>query len=123
MSRSFKGDEGKQYFFCFRLGIYTTNGGFTCHAAESFIGQAIPASVLHLVQLAEMPIDWEELDKGISGTKAITEYKEVILHQQDALNEAKKYYKEHDRGKIRTTPDFNPVCFAPQCQSYSLHGF
>lgn len=99
-SRSFKDDEGKQHFFSFRLWIDTTDGGFTNHAAESFIGQAIPASVLHLAKLAEMPVDWEELDKGISGTKAITEHKEVLLHQQDALNEAKKYYKEHDRGKL-----------------------
>lgn len=99
-SRSFKDDEGKQHFFSFRLWIDTTDGGFTSHAAESFIGQAIPASVLHLAELAEMPVDWEELDKGISGTKAITEHKEVRQHQQDALNEAMKYYKEHDRGKL-----------------------
>lgn len=99
-SRSFKDDEGKQHFFSFRLWIDTTDGGFTNHAAESFIGQAIPASVLHLAELAEMPVDWEELDKGISGTKAITEHKEVRQHQQDALNEAMKYYKEHDRGKL-----------------------
>ncbi len=99
-SRSFKDDEGKQHFFSFRLWIDTTDGGFTSHAAESFIGQAIPASVLHLAELAEVPVDWEELDKGISGTKAITEHKEVRQHQQDALNEAMKYYKEHDRGKL-----------------------
>ncbi len=99
-SRSFKDDEGKQHFFSFRLWIDTTDGGFTSHAAESFIGQAIPASVLHLAELAEMPVDWEELDNGISGTKAITEHKEVRQHQQDALDEAMKYYKEHDRGKL-----------------------
>ena len=99
-SRSFTDDEGKQHFFSFRLWIDTTDGGFTSHAAESFIGQAIPASVLHLAELAEMPVNWEELDKGISGTKAITEHKEVRQHQQDALNEAMRYYKEHDRGKL-----------------------
>lgn len=99
-SRSFTDDEGKQHFFSFRLWIDTTDGGFTSHAAESFIGQAIPASVLHLAELAEMPVDWEGLDKGISGTKAITEHKEVRQHQQDALNEAMRYYKEHDRGKL-----------------------
>jgi predicted helicase len=99
-SRAFKDNDGNKHFFSFRLWIDTTDGGFTSHAAESFIGQAIPASVLHLAELAEMPVDWEELDKGISGTKAITEHKEVRQHQQDALNEAMKYYKEHDRGKL-----------------------
>ena len=99
-SRSFKDNEGNQHFFNFRLWIDTTDGGFTSHAAESFIGQAIPASVLHLSELAEMPVDWDELDKGISGTKAITEHKKVLLHQQNALDEAMKYFKEHDRGKL-----------------------
>lgn len=99
-SRSFKDSEGNQHFFSFRLWIDTTDGGFTSHAAESFIGQAIPASVLHLSELAEMPVDWDELDKGISGTKAITEHKQVLLHQQNALDEAMKYFKEHDRGKL-----------------------
>lgn len=99
-SRSFKDNEGNQHFFSFRLWIDTTDGGFTSYAAESFIGQAIPASVLHLSELAEMPVDWEELDKGISGTKAITKHKDVLPHQGDALKEAKKYYKDHDRGKL-----------------------
>ena len=99
-SRSFKDEKGNQHFFSFRLWIDTTDGGFTSHAAESFSGQAILATVLHLNELADMPIDWEELDKGISGPKAITERKKVLPHQQDALDEAMKYYKEHDRGKL-----------------------
>jgi len=99
-SRSFKDEQGNQHFFSFRLWIDTTDGGFTSHAAESFSGQAIPATVLHLNELADMPIDWEELDKGISGIKAITEHKKVLPHQQDALDEAMKYYKDHDRGKL-----------------------
>lgn len=99
-ARAFKDDKGRQHYFSFRLWIDTTEGGFTSTAAESFKGQMIPAAVLHLNELAEMPVDWEELDKGISGTKAITEHKKVRPHQQDALNEAMKYYKEHDRGKL-----------------------
>ena len=99
-SRSFKDGDGNQHYFSFRLWIDTTDGGFTSHAAESFNGQAIPASVLHLSELAEMPIDWEELDKGISGIEAITEHKKVRHHQQDALDAAIDYYKDHDRGKL-----------------------
>lgn len=99
-SRSFKDDDGNLHYFSFRLWIDTTDGGFTSHAAESFSGQAIPASVLHLAELAEMPVDWEELDKGISGTKAITKHKHLLDHQKDALDEALKYYQEHDRGKL-----------------------
>lgn len=99
-SRSFKDNEGNQHYFSFRLWIDTTDGGFTTHAAESFSGQAIPASVLHLAELAEMAVDWEELDKGISGVQAITEHKHLLEHQKEALKEAVKHYKDHDRGKL-----------------------
>ena len=99
-SRSFKDEQGNQHFFCFRLWIDTTDGGFTAHAAESFCGQAIPATVLHLNELAEMPLDWEELDKGIRGTQAITEHKQVRPHQQEAIDAAIEHYKDHDRGKL-----------------------
>ena len=99
-ARAFKDDEGTQHYFSFRLWIDTTDGGFTATAAESFVGQAIPASILHLQELAEMPVDWEELDKGISGTRAITEHKQVRPHQQDAIDAALGHYKDHDRGKL-----------------------
>lgn len=99
-SRSFKDNEGNQRYFSFRIWIDTTDGGFTTHAAESFSGQAIPASVLHLAELAEMAVDWEELDKGISGIQAITKHKHLLEHQKEALDEAVKYYKDHDRGKL-----------------------
>lgn len=99
-ARFFKDDVGRQHYFSFRLWIDTTDGGFTSHAAESFSGQSIPASVLHLNELAEMPIDWEELDRGISGTKAITQHKKVLPHQQEAIDNALSYFSDHDRGKL-----------------------
>ena len=99
-SRSFKDDDGASHYFSFRLWVDTTDGGFTSHAAESFSNQAIPASVLHLNELSEMPVDWEELDRGISGIKAITVKKKVMEHQQEAVDAALEYYKDHDRGKL-----------------------
>lgn len=99
-ARAFTDGNGKQHFFSFRLWIDTTEGGFTSTAAESFKGQMIPASVLHLNELADMPIDWEELDRGISGTKAITQHKKVLPHQQEAIENALSYFSDHDRGKL-----------------------
>lgn len=99
-ARAFTDGNGKQHYFSFRLWIDTTEGGFTSTAAESFKGQMIPASVLHLNELAEMPIDWEELDRGISGTKAITQHKKVFPHQQEAIDNALSYFSDHDRGKL-----------------------
>ena len=99
-ARAFTDGNGKQHYFSFRLWIDTTEGGFTSTAAESFKGQMIPASVLHLNELAEMPVDWEELDSGISGAKAITQHKKVLPHQQEAIQSALEYYKDHDRGKL-----------------------
>jgi len=99
-SRAFSDSEGNKHFFAQRLWIDTTDGGFTSTAADSFKNQIIPAAILHLQELAEMPIDWEELDHGISGAKAITERKELKPHQEEALAEAVKHYKDHDRGKL-----------------------
>ena len=99
-ARAFTDGDGRQHYFSFRLWIDTTEGGFTSTAAESFKGQMIPASVLHLNELAEMPIDWEELDRGISGTKAITQHKKVLPYQQEAIDNALSYFSDHDRGKL-----------------------
>lgn len=99
-ARAFTDGDGKKHYFSFRLWVDTTEGGFTSTAAESFKGQMIPASVLHLNELAEMPIDWEELDRGISGTKAITQHKKVLPHQQEAIDNALSYFSDHDRGKL-----------------------
>ncbi len=99
-ARAFTDGDGKKHYFSFRLWVDTTEGGFTSTAAESFKGQMIPASVLHLNELAEMPIDWEELDRGISGTKAITQHKKVLPHQQEAIGNALSYFSDHDRGKL-----------------------
>lgn len=99
-ARAFTDENGAKRYFSQRMWIDTTDGGFTAHAAESFTNQAIPAMVLHLTELAEMPVDWEELDKGISGEKAITERKELKPHQQEALDDALNHYASHDRGKL-----------------------
>jgi len=99
-SRAFSDGEGNKHFFAQRLWIDTTDGGFTSTAADSFKNQIIPAAILHLQELAEMPLDWEELDHGISGAKAITERKKLKPHQEEALAEAVKHYKDHDRGKL-----------------------
>ena len=99
-SRAFSDGEGNKHFFAQRLWIDTTDGGFTSTAADSFKNQIIPAAILHLQELAEMPLDWEELDRGISGATAITERKELKPHQEEALAEAVKHYKDHDRGKL-----------------------
>ena len=99
-SRAFIDESGQKHYFSQRMWIDTTEGGFTSHAAESFANQVIPAMVLHLTELAELPIDWEELDRGISGISAITERKELKPHQQEALDDALKHYVNHDRGKL-----------------------
>ncbi|MBQ4376957.1 MAG: DEAD/DEAH box helicase, partial [Bacteroidales bacterium] len=99
-SRSFVDADGQQRFFGFRLWIDTTDGGFTNHAAESFKNQSIPVQILHLADLAEMPIDWQSLDSGISGSHSVVTAKQVRPHQQEAVNAALEYFKDHDRGKL-----------------------
>lgn len=99
-ARSFFDNDGEEHNFSFRLWIDTTEDGFTSNASETFTNQQIPASILHLSDLSNMPVDWEKLDNGITGKKAITELKQLRPHQQEALNAAINHYNSSDRGKL-----------------------
>lgn len=99
-ARSFFDNDGVEHNFSFRLWIDTTEDGFTSNASETFTNQQIPASILHLSDLSNIPVDWEKLDSGITGKKAITELKQLRQHQQEALNAAINHYNSSDRGKL-----------------------
>ena len=115
-SRSFVDDKGTKHHFDFRLWIDTTDDGFTTTAAESFRGQAIEAKILHLAELSELAVDWEALDRGLSGQQAITAHKQPLEHQTLAVNKAKAYFQNHDRGKLimacGTGKTYTSLCIA-----------
>ena len=59
-----------------------------------------PVSRLNLNDLEEAPIDWEKLEKGVTGELARTTKKDLWPHQAKAVEKAHKYFKTHDRGKL-----------------------
>lgn len=59
-----------------------------------------PVTRLNLYNLQEAPVDWEKLDKGITGEQSRTAKKILKPHQKEALEKAHEYFKESDRGKL-----------------------
>lgn len=98
-SRTFIDDNLQTIGFAHRLWISTTNkwgGG----ALETIRNQNPRVSRINLSNLQESPVDWEKLDKGITGESARTNKKTIREHQKEALDLTHSYLKENDRGKL-----------------------
>ncbi len=98
--REFKDENLKTTRFSQRLWIDTTGKPFSTNAEETFRNQTIPSIRLGLYQLINAPIDWEKLEKGISGEAARTSKKLIRPHQTEALTLTNNHFKENDRGKL-----------------------
>ncbi|HSV26843.1 MAG TPA: DEAD/DEAH box helicase family protein, partial [Sedimentisphaerales bacterium] len=98
-SRQFKNEELKSVGFAFRLWISTTNK-WGANATESIKNQNPPVTRINLCDLRQAAVDWEKLDAGISGKQSRTGKRDLLQHQQQALDETHKYFKTHSRGKL-----------------------
>jgi predicted helicase len=98
-SREFKDENIKTAGFAHRLWISTTNK-WGSNATEAIQNQHPPVTRLNLYDLQEAPVDWEKLDKGITGEGSRTAKKKIRPHQQEALEKAHEYFKTSDRGKL-----------------------
>ncbi len=98
-SREFKGENLKTTKFSHRLWISTTNK-WGPNATEAIKNQNPPVTRINYYNLLEAPVDWEKLDKGISGEKSRITGRELKPHQLVALNKAHEYFKTAERGKL-----------------------
>jgi len=98
-SREFKGEDLKTVGFSHRLWISTTNK-WGSNATEAIKNQNPPVTRLNLYDLQEAPVEWEKLDKGISGEQSRTPKKSVRPHQKEALEKTHEHFKTADRGKL-----------------------
>ena len=98
-SREFTNDDNQTVRFAHRLWISTTNK-WGSNAEEAIQNQNPPVSRLNLHDLEEAPIDWEKLEKGITGELARTTKKDLWQHQIKAVDKAHEYFKTNDRGKL-----------------------
>ncbi|MDR3280770.1 MAG: DEAD/DEAH box helicase family protein, partial [Synergistaceae bacterium] len=98
-SRSFAGDDARTTTFSVRLWISTTNkwGG---EAENAIKNQRPPLVCLNLSYLESSPVDWEALEKGISGDVARTPKKTLFSHQRKAMDAFHEHFKDNDRGKL-----------------------
>lgn len=98
-SRQFKGEDLKTYSFAHRLWISTTNK-WGINAQDAIKNQNPPVSRINVFDLINAPIDWEKLDKGITGEVARNNKKQLRPHQIEALTNTHNHFKNKDRGKL-----------------------
>ncbi|MEI0493884.1 type ISP restriction/modification enzyme [Brachyspira intermedia] len=85
--------------FSHRLWV-ESNGKWNSKAQESIKNQVPPVSRITKTDLENSGIDWEKIFKGIYGQKALKTKKSLFPHQNEALENAHKYFKTKDRGKL-----------------------
>lgn len=98
-SREFKNEQLKTVSFSQRLWISTTNK-WGPNATEAIKNQNPPVTRINLYDLIEAPVDWEKLDKGISGEQSRIGDRELKLHQKEALEKTHEHFKLQGRGKL-----------------------
>jgi predicted helicase len=99
-SRQFQDvDTFKTARFSHRLWISTTNS-WGANATEAIRNQNPPVTRINLTDLIEAPVDWAQLDKGVSGDAARTAKKSLRPHQISAVEDTHKYFQTHERGKL-----------------------
>ena len=85
--------------FAHRLWISTTNK-WGANAEQTISNQTPPVNRISLYDLERDNVDWEKLSEGIFGDGSRQKPYTIKRHQQGALDAAKKYFKNHDRGKL-----------------------
>ena len=98
-SKTFLNDDLKTVSFAHRLWISTTNH-WNKEAENTIRGQKPAVSKISLTQLQEAPINWEKLEKGVSGEHALVRKNSIKPHQQTALDKAHGHFALADRGKM-----------------------
>lgn len=85
--------------FSNRIWVSTTNHWGT-NAEETIRNQTPPVTRINLIDLENASVDWEKLDQGIYGEKALVEKKTIRPHQKIALDKTNTHFKAADRGKL-----------------------
>jgi predicted helicase len=110
-------EAGKKVNFAYRLWIDTTQKGFNREAESAVQNQTPQVGRIGYYDLLQAPVDWQKLDKGISGGKAASKKYDPKPHQQKAIDDVHRYFQTQDRGKLMadTLPDYNSLDAGTQC--------
>lgn len=103
---SFLSTSGKSFItdkrkinFAHRLWISTTNK-WGSNAEETIKHQDPPVQIISLYHLENDNVDWGKIEKGLFGDGVKKKPYQLKPHQKQALENARDYFKEHDRGKM-----------------------
>ncbi|MBP5440123.1 MAG: DEAD/DEAH box helicase [Fibrobacter sp.] len=114
----FTDEEGKKIHFAYRLWLDTTENGFNQEALNSTKNQDPEFHRFGLIDLENSLVDWEKLDKGLSGDNARVRKKSPRDHQKEAIKKVHEYFSDgtHDRGKLimacGTGKTYTSLCIA-----------
>lgn len=97
--RMFRDSDGNDVAFSLRM-IVTTTDNWGPNALEVTKGQNIAVTIVSRSKLEEAPVDWDEIEEGVHGSKARREIYQLRDHQKEALEAALNHYKNNDRGKM-----------------------
>ncbi|MCI5135733.1 MAG: helicase, partial [Candidatus Electrothrix sp. AW2] len=97
--RTFGNEQGETAAFAQRLWISTTNK-WGAKATEAITNQQPQVNRINLHDLIGAPVDWEQLDKGVSGEQARLCQRDLMPHQREALEAAEAYFKNNSRGRL-----------------------
>ena len=90
------GKSGKKHF-SHRL-ILSTTDKWSSNAEKAILGQVIPCQRIGVDTLAESPVEWENIYKPEKTTRR--DQKDLLPHQQTALNAVLKSFETAHRGKL-----------------------
>ncbi|OQB30098.1 MAG: Type III restriction enzyme, res subunit [Bacteroidetes bacterium ADurb.Bin174] len=97
--RSFTDDSGQTKKFEHCLWISTTNR-WGANAEEAIRNQTPPVSRISLYHLQNSSVQWDKLMQGMYGEQSRKSRKIPGDHQKEAISKSKKYFANHDRGKL-----------------------
>lgn len=102
-SRHFKNDQLQSVGFEKRIWVSTTNN-WSNNAEETIRNQTPPVTRINLTDLQQAPVNWVNLEKGITGDLARTTKKSSegsrCAHQKLALTNTHDHFKDNDRGQL-----------------------
>ncbi len=99
-SKTFSVDEQPVKVGFSRRFFISTTDKWGKTAENTIHNQNPPVTRLSLTDLRNSSVDWEKLDKGLTGEKAVVEKKALRDYQETAVNNANKHFKEYGRGKL-----------------------
>ena len=98
-SKNFLNDQMQTVSFSNRLWISTTNK-WGKNAEETIKNQNPPVQRIGLYHLTSAPVEWDKLEKGITGDLARSEKKTLRAHQKEAHDLTHQHFKISNRGKL-----------------------